>query len=706
MPRKATLVLPTIDTCRWRKSMQDSAVCELVGSLVGASSATVSDAACVACCQSFPPSPRQLNPVVASLLYHASCGILNADGNDECNADQADTVKQRAERSLNIIHGAELTLLPARATTACCWLGEPLSTTPLAPMEDQKTVTDGSAREPKDRAHACSHPNHDRTTLANCRICRDWTLHRPVSRFLTLDELIPPPNQHSEPSVKQWAVAVTTAPRRDATLESCLDALVAAGWDSPRLFLDGTAPLPQRYAHLPVTWREDSVGAWPSWYFALAELVMHQPKADAYVMLQDDVVLYHRASLREYLERVLWPGIRPGLIALFYTGQGEKTGWFEAQGAWHFSAQGLIFPPGIARAFLSDPDVLQTLLAASSETHIPIPEIVHRWVNYRGIDVWYANPSLAQHIGNSSTIWMNASIIKGRRAPWFSGSIEAEFGTNESLDQFPEAAFDCDPAVRDEYHERLASGKVRMRELSVVICGLCRDVRVHLPRTAARVERLGTMFAKYRVVLFENDSVDATCEFLADWRSKNPCVDFVSESAGVPKYPQTRSLERANWMAHCRNRYREQLLRQYSDYDYVIVLDTDLMGGWSYDGIAHSFGMDDWDVMGSYGLQLRKDSGAVQSPFVHFDVWAFHPARGTAARKLVNHNELLLKRGDPLLPVESSFGGLGLYRMACMQAAEYGGSNCEHVVFHKRLRQAGFDRLYLNPSQIVLYSPH
>jgi hypothetical protein len=90
---------------------------------------------------------------------------------------------------------------------------------------------------------------------------------------------------------------------------------------------------------------------------------------------------------------------------------------------------------------------------------------------------------------------------------------------------------------------------------------------------------------------------------------------------------------------------------------------------------------------------------------LHYDTWAFHPAKGTAARKLINHNELHLQRGDPLMPVESCFGGLGVYRMACMQACQYGGSDCEHVVFHQRLRQAGYRRLYLNPNQIVLYSP-
>jgi hypothetical protein len=166
-----------------------------------------------------------------------------------------------------------------------------------------------------------------------------------------------------------------------------------------------------------------------------------------------------------------------------------------------------------------------------------------------------------------------------------------------------------------------------------------------------------------------------------------------------------RSLERAAWLAQCRNHYRNRIVERHSDFDYAIVVDMDLPGGWSFDGVAHTFGQENWDFVGSNGLVHRLERPSDQSPFIHFDVWAFRPARGTAARRLVNHNELRLRRGEPLLPVESSFGGLGVYRMQCMRAAEYAGGDCEHVVFHERLRRAGFDRLFLNPSQIVLYSP-
>jgi hypothetical protein len=95
----------------------------------------------------------------------------------------------------------------------------------------------------------------------------------------------------------------------------------------------------------------------------------------------------------------------------------------------------------------------------------------------------------------------------------------------------------------------------------------------------------------------------------------------------------------------------------------------------------------------------------MQEPvFSYVDVWAFRPLPGTAPTRLPHYNQLKLERGEKLLPVESCFGGLGVYRMACYASAEYGGGDCEHVVLHERQRQAGFGRHFLNPSQIVLYT--
>jgi hypothetical protein len=535
-------------------------------------------------------------------------------------------------------------------------------------------------------------------------MCRDWTKRKPVSRRLSLSELVPPPHTRCGPTVRRWAVGVTTSPRRQPTLELCLDSIGRAGWDKPRLFLDGSARVPARYAHLVATWREERVGAWPAWYLALLELILKQPEADAYMLLQDDVVPYDRGSLRDYLERVLWPGERPGLISLFHTGHETTPGWRRAETNWDWGAQAHVLSPGAARALVSDNELSRSVLAASAENHIPIPELIYDWVMRKGIDTWYSIPSLTQHIGNTSTIWMDAAISGGRRASWFSGSVETEFEAGESLADFPEEVFPCHAEFRDHYDECVRRGREWMRELRVVFCGACHNARPFLPRTAARVERLGAMFRDYCVVICDDESTDSTLEFLHDWQKNNPRVNLPSPSLTTTGKIGRRGTSPTNSVAQCRNVYRSHILENFADFDYVIVFEADLLGGWSFDGIAHTFSGENWDFVGSYGLRHRRERQRDQPPFEHFDALAFRPRSNSRVSVPDCDGELNLLRGQPLLPVDSCFGGLAVYRLECLRSTEYGEDECEHVAFHDRLRRAGFGQIFLNPSQIAVHT--
>ncbi len=271
-----------------------------------------------------------------------------------------------------------------------------------------------------------------------------------------------------------------------------------------------------------------------------------------------------------------------------------------------------------------------------------------------------------------------------------------------NLAPFPESRF-APPADRQkEYRLRVGRGRSHMRDRSVVICGLARDSAEILPRTIARTERLGTMFRDYRVVFYENDSKDATPEILLDWQQANRRVTVLSEKRGDPVNPTARCLDRSSRMACYRNRYREFVRSHLADFDYVIVVDTDINEGWSYDGVANTFGHDRWDFVGSYGV-IQRSYLTRPALMLQYDAWAFRAqgSYGSIPTKVVNH--MGWQRGDPMVAVYSCFGGLGVYRMQAMLTCEYGDSDCEHVCFHRNMRAAGLHRLYLNPSQITFF---
>ncbi len=422
---RTKLVLPTIDTCRWRRAPvgTEAAACGIVASLIGTSSGelvAVSDDACAACCKTFPPTTRTLNTVVASLVHRAVSRLQSMGGAAEHGPDAAARVKALAQDALESQLPARLRLTPARGTVDCAWQGSPVAS--------ESAVRD-------DPVYSCEHLDHDLASPSRCRFCHDWARERPISRPLALEELVPLPDRRCGTPVTRWAVAVTTAPRRQSTLEACLDGVVRAGWKAPRLFLDGTLDVPSRYAHLPTGWREDSIGAWPAWYLALAELVVQEPDADVYMMLQDDVVLHDRGPLRDYLERVLWPGDRPGLVNLFYAGTSADRGWHPQSGGWNWGAQAFLFTPTLARSLLADPGAMKALLTASVDHHIPIPTVIFEWAQRQEIDCWYTVPSLLQHIGNASAIWDNDAAARAGVEP--PGSAEASKMPSPSRSRWP-----------------------------------------------------------------------------------------------------------------------------------------------------------------------------------------------------------------------------------------------------------------------------
>ena len=292
-----------------------------------------------------------------------------------------------------------------------------------------------------------------------------------------------------------------------------------------------------------------------------------------------------------------------------------------------------------------------------------------------------------------------------RRWPIYDGNRKwHDTKAEDTLADFPEGWYPCRPEEKGQYFDRVRIGYQKMAQQEVVICGLARDVMQALPRTIARIERLGEKFKDYKVVVFENDSTDGTREMLQYWQKVNPRVVLLSEQLNTKKWAPVQDLARMEQMAAYRNRYLKHIRDQQYDFDYLIVFDLDIPLGFSYDGIAHSFSHDNWDVMGANGILVPPYGDPIPNP-IFYDAFAFRPKGENHSKGLEAINALQFQRGEELVPVESVFGGLAIYRSAGILAgARYGGHDCEHVVLHQWLHDHGFDQQFLNPSQIILYS--
>ncbi len=321
----------------------------------------VSHDACSACVKWYPPSESNLNPVVASLLYSLCRKITHNDGMPGCSTARADELRNLALGSIPNDYDAT-------------------PVTEYVEAQHNTNITD-------------------------------------------IADIVPRPSHRYGSRVREWAVAVTSAPRKQATLDHCLESLIATGWQTPRIIADGDVEISADWNHLPITRRIPQIGAWPSYYLTLIELMMRQPHADAYLIVQDDVVMFQHPQLRVYLESILWPDRRPGIVSLFCSRAYAQldSGWHRLEKNLVWGGQALIFSQEAAIHVVSDLQVVRHRFQGDKGL-ANIDGLIGEWAFQTDTPVYVSSPSLAQHIGHVSSLWQTPRAFINRSAADFAGN--------------------------------------------------------------------------------------------------------------------------------------------------------------------------------------------------------------------------------------------------------------------------------------------
>ena len=326
----------------------------------------MNDDVCAACCRSFEPTPTDWNPVVASLTWR-----------------QATYALERLESHPPLSRSAAQDELKALAQRAESFL-------PIVACDEDDLPTALPAT-----AFACGSTSPR------------WSVEQVDQRL--------PAAQFDGRSIQQWAVGVTTAPRRLPTLEASLASLAAVGLPAPRLYIDGLVDLPASGRDLPRTVRSPAVGAWRNYYLTLVELLCTAPEADGLLVVQDDCLWPVGAPLGDYLANCRWPANHE-FIASFYCCSeytGETSGWRRFADAWVYGAVAFAFSRGAAEALVSDAEALARCRDSRAGG---IDAWIGQWALRRRIPLLVPTPSLVQHMGDVSTLWETARAVGVRRA--------------------------------------------------------------------------------------------------------------------------------------------------------------------------------------------------------------------------------------------------------------------------------------------------
>jgi hypothetical protein len=149
---------------------------------------------------------------------------------------------------------------------------------------------------------------------------------------------------------------------------------------------------------------------------------------------------------------------------------------------------------------------------------------------------------------------------------------------------------------------------------NVFIAGVLRDNAKALPMSLKLIDAIGQLFKRSTVALYENDSIDATPQILADWVKDHPNaanIHAISEKLDAPTAISYGPVSEGRFtkLAQLRNRYIDLYKQHAPDADYLIVVDLDLfdcsmdavLSNFTPDGLAH-----DWSFVGANGVCSRR----------------------------------------------------------------------------------------------------
>ena len=231
---------------------------------------------------------------------------------------------------------------------------------------------------------------------------------------------------------------------------------------------------------------------------------------------------------------------------------------------------------------------------------------------------------------------------------------------------------------------------------SILVTGIARDVAKIIPREIKRIENsMEHIFKIVNFLVIESDSKDKTKKVLKEIKSKKSNFNYISLGEIESNYPN-----RIERLAFCRNAYvkeiRENLL--YKDVDFIAIIDFDIKNNrLELTELKKLISEHSWSAIFAnqtglyYDIYALRKKGWVENDC--FDEYKNFSATMSLqdAKELAIWSKMKKIRNNlPLIPVDSAFGGLGIYRKSVFIDFDYSLPSeqiqeSEHVSLHKKI---------------------
>jgi hypothetical protein len=266
--------------------------------------------------------------------------------------------------------------------------------------------------------------------------------------------------------------------------------------------------------------------------------------------------------------------------------------------------------------------------------------------------------------------------------------------------------------------------------MKVCICGTVKNVGKYLPLVFKNMEKIGSLFEDYKIIIYYDKSNDNTLHLLQTYQKINNKLSFYVNNNACYKY-------RTYNIAKGRNYCLSMIRKYYIDYEYFIMMDCDEVcaSEVNIDILNKYLNKPLWD-----GLSFNRND--------YYDIWALsiypfivsmrHFSNLTKVENRMRNyiSKLLLNTSTAnggLLPCLSAFNGFAIYKTNKFINCNYDGrlrldlipkhlinqnklylkekinfvslgtnentiyEDCEHRSFHLQARHKNKAKLFISP---------
>lgn len=259
----------------------------------------------------------------------------------------------------------------------------------------------------------------------------------------------------------------------------------------------------------------------------------------------------------------------------------------------------------------------------------------------------------------------------------------------------------------------------------VVIAGCTKNSATYINEHLQKLVSVGELFETYSIIIYENDSSDNTLEILSKFKKNNNNFNFVSEKNVINKIKYPNINNRVQIICHGRNILLKIIKQYYFNYDLMIMIDLDnVLEKFNPNTILNILKYnEEWSALTANCFGKYYDIWALRIPsnvwniHIHNKIWN-NPIDHDCWSQIINntHPRILIESYQKIIPIdmsliktESSFGGLGIYKISKILNSNYdcytydkNGNllfiQCEHVSFNKSIEGPK----YICPSLLVL----